>query len=362
MRFLHVCTIVCASLPTSAMATTGILPPTSTAFAYKTSHTALPIPSKLLSSFRNVEGADFIEDFFEPVAITEGQSRVFSRDELCGSAAVVAKANNLPVPFFANLIWQESGFKIRTISRVGAQGIAQFMPRTAVEYGLLNPFDPVHALSVAGQYLRVLHERFGNLGLAAAAYNAGPRRVNDWMANRIGLPKETQNFVVRITGRPAEDWVRAKPHPRDALMPQKAPCVEVAQALREHEATLRVAGLMQDLAVATQVGGEPDAAVKLMIAALEQAQARRKNEARDASASARGFHSHHAWREAVWNARQKRKSNHKPPVPAEERYAVRATEKRSVRSVVKAARRTSVAEGSTRPSGLSRQAWVTARR
>jgi hypothetical protein len=316
----------------------------------------------MLSSFRHTDDSDFAEDFFEPVEITEGQPRVFTRDELCGSAAVVARANNLPVPFFANLIWQESGFKIKVISRVGAQGIAQFMPRTAIEYGLLNPFDPVHALSVAGQYLRVLHERFGNLGLAAAAYNAGPRRVNDWMSNRTDLPRETRNFVVRITGRPAEDWVRAKPDPRDALMPQKAPCVEVAQALRDHEAALRVSGLMQELASATQVGGEPDSSVALMIAALEEAQARRKGDSESRRSRARSTDSLAAWREAVSDARHKRKSKHKPPEPADPRFAVIASDKRSVRSVVKVARRTPTADSAMRLSGSSRQAWLAARR
>jgi len=79
------------------------------------------------------------------------------------------------------------------------------MPRTAIEYGLLNPFDPVHALSVAGSILRNLYQHFGNLGLAAAAYNAGPRCVSDWMANRRDPPEETRNYVLNITGRSAED-------------------------------------------------------------------------------------------------------------------------------------------------------------
>ena len=57
-------------------------------------------------------------------------------------------------------------FRSRTISPAGALGIAQ-----------LNPFEPLHALFAAGKLLRRLNDRFGNLGLAAAAYNAGPQRV-----------------------------------------------------------------------------------------------------------------------------------------------------------------------------------------
>jgi soluble lytic murein transglycosylase-like protein len=68
-------------------------------------------------------------------------------------------------------------FRSRTISPAGALGIAQFIPETAVKYGLMNPFEPLHALFAAGKLLRRLNDRFGNLGLAAAAYNAGPQRV-----------------------------------------------------------------------------------------------------------------------------------------------------------------------------------------
>jgi hypothetical protein len=165
----------------------------------------------------------------------------------------VARAHDLPIPFFANLIWQESKFDTRTISRAGAQGIAQFMPQTAVEYGLINPFEPIHALNVAGKFLSELHGQFGNLGLAAAAYNAGPRRVIAWLAKRGPLPRETRNYVVKVTGRPAEDWASAaaKTDPEVSLMPAKAPCVEVAEAVAEQERVVRIAKLMNELALAT---------------------------------------------------------------------------------------------------------------
>ena len=63
-----------------------------------------------------------------------------------------------------------------------AQGIAQFMPGTANERGLLDPFNPVQALPKSAEFLSELRNQFGNLGLAAAAYNAGPRRVQEWLA------------------------------------------------------------------------------------------------------------------------------------------------------------------------------------
>jgi soluble lytic murein transglycosylase-like protein len=94
-----------------------------------------------------------------------GAMQRLSRGGLCSAIAAVAKANDLPITFFANLIWQESSFRPRTISPAGALGIAQFIPETAVEYGLMNPFEPLHALFAAGKMLRRLNDRFGNLGL-----------------------------------------------------------------------------------------------------------------------------------------------------------------------------------------------------
>jgi hypothetical protein len=106
------------------------------------------------------------------------------------------------------------------VSHVGAQGIAQFMPATAAERGLDDPFDPVQALPASASFLRDLVEQFGNFGLAAAAYNGGPGRVGRWLKGQGGLPSETRNYVIQITGRTAEHWARnaadAAPHP-DAL-------------------------------------------------------------------------------------------------------------------------------------------------
>jgi soluble lytic murein transglycosylase-like protein len=80
------------------------------------------------------------------------------------------------------------------------------MPGTASERGLLDPFDPVQALPKSAEFLRELRTEFGNLGLAAAAYNAGPQRVRDWLAGRRTLPAETRNYVAAVTGISADDW------------------------------------------------------------------------------------------------------------------------------------------------------------
>jgi hypothetical protein len=125
---------------------------------------------------------------------------------LCDALGAAAEANELPVNFFTRLIWQESRFKVDAISRKGAQGIAQFMPATARASGLENPFNPLDAIAKSGQLLGDLRREFGNLGLAAAAYNAGPGRVHDWLGRARQLPQETRSYVRIVTGRSVEEW------------------------------------------------------------------------------------------------------------------------------------------------------------
>jgi hypothetical protein len=128
---------------------------------------------------------------------------------LCRMIEGAATAHHLPVDFFTRLIWQESSFRPSVTSHAGAQGVAQFMPGTAQERGLVDPFDPEQAIPKSAELLADLRQRFGNLGLAAAAYNGGPARVEAWLASRGSLPGETRNYVSLITGRTADDWASA---------------------------------------------------------------------------------------------------------------------------------------------------------
>jgi soluble lytic murein transglycosylase-like protein len=144
--------------------------------------------------------------------------------KFCSLLASSAQNNDLPVEFFVSLIWQESRFQPRAVSPAGAVGVAQFMPAVAQNLGVDDPFDPQEALPASARLLRTLRAQFGNLGLAAAAYNAGPKRVLDWLAKRSRLPKETRDYVQIITGLPAENWSSAKPRSVDYRVPAKAPC------------------------------------------------------------------------------------------------------------------------------------------
>ena len=153
-------------------------------------------------------------------------------DDICRALEQDAAENELPVEFFARVIWQESRFNARAVSNKGAQGIAQFMPATADYRGLVDPFDPIEALANSARYLRDLKARFGNLGLAAAAYNAGPGRVSAWLSNHRPLPGETRNYVAIITGWTADEWASANPpKTSETTIPQGVPCTRLANLI-----------------------------------------------------------------------------------------------------------------------------------
>jgi hypothetical protein len=159
-----------------------------------------------------------------------------SVDEICHTLAQAAIENELPEEFFTRLIGQESRFDPAAVSPAGAQGIAQFMPHTAAMRGLANAFEPLQALRESASYLRELRTTFGgNLGLAAAAYNAGPDQVEAWLAGRAGLPFETQAYVRIVTGFSAEAWT-SKPPPKveASKEPAGTRCTEIAKLVIEN--------------------------------------------------------------------------------------------------------------------------------
>src|SRR6476659_1254635 len=239
---------------------------TAASFIYAKNHPATPLPALAFAAMASTEPMN-TDEFGPTYTLADapfdprpGQLRLLSRGGLCSAIVSVAQANDLPIPFFANLIWQESSFQSKTISSAGALGIAQFIPETAIEHGLMNPFEPIHALFASGKLLRKLHLQFGNLGLAAAAYNAGPGRIYDWMGARRGLPGETRAYVARITGHRADQWL-SRQFVREAeaiLMPARAPCPEVAEAVKEQAQFVRVAKLMSELVAATAPPPPPD--------------------------------------------------------------------------------------------------------
>ncbi len=166
-----------------------------------------------------------------------GTSTETVEQALCRLIEGAARNQQIPHELLTRLIWQESSFRPRVVSPAGAQGIAQFMPGTARERGLADPFDPEQAIPKAAEFIAHLAEQFGNLGLAAAAYNGGPARVTAWLAGRGELPSETSNYVMAVTGRSAEEWA-ADARERRSADNKEGPRLSCQQIV----ATLRIPG------------------------------------------------------------------------------------------------------------------------
>src|SRR5256885_1278916 len=124
-------------------------------------------------------------------------------EALCRLIETAAREHAVPADFLTSLIWRESSFRTGAVSRAGAQGVAQFMPGTAAERGLADPFDPEQAIPKSAELLADLRQRFGNLGLAAAAYNGGPARVGGWVPRRGAPAGGRRQFTFNITRRAA---------------------------------------------------------------------------------------------------------------------------------------------------------------
>jgi hypothetical protein len=165
-----------------------------------------------------------------------GSSSETVEQALCRLIEGAARAQRVPHVLLTKLIWQESSFRPHVVSPAGAQGIAQFMPGTAKERGLVDPFDPEQAIPKAAEFIAHLAEQFGNLGLAAAAYNGGPARVASWLAGRGELPAETQNYVIAVTGRSAEEWASDAKEKKNTIIEggsdEPQTCLQIVAALR----------------------------------------------------------------------------------------------------------------------------------
>jgi hypothetical protein len=151
---------------------------------------------------------------------------------LCSIVEAAAKKEGLPVPFFTRLIWRESAFRPSAVSPAGAMGVAQFMAGTASDRGVDDPFDPAAAIPASARLLAELTEKFGNLGIAAAAYNAGPTALANWLAGNGPMPFETQRYVIAVTGRAIGEWRAAAPPPWAPPAPPAETCMALIAALQ----------------------------------------------------------------------------------------------------------------------------------
>jgi hypothetical protein len=162
-------------------------------------HRFLTVTLVLLCGLSWVTGA-----FADPPQSRSAAKRLINR--VCDLIETEARKNGLPEDFFARLIWKESRFDPNAVSPVGAEGIAQFMPGTAKMRGLANSFDIEQAIPASAKYLAEMKASYGNLGLAAAAYNAGESRVSRWLNSGGFLPMETESYVFDVMGEPVDKF------------------------------------------------------------------------------------------------------------------------------------------------------------
>jgi soluble lytic murein transglycosylase len=136
---------------------------------------------------------------FKPVRLSDPvtprwfapHSRIY--DPLIGDAAA---SEGIPPALVKAVIAAESAFDSDAVSQKGAQGLMQLMPETALEMGVLDPLEPAQNVRGGASYLRAMIDRYGDLGRALAAYNAGPTTVDRYG----GIPpfQETQDYVARV--------------------------------------------------------------------------------------------------------------------------------------------------------------------
>ena len=110
---------------------------------------------------------------------------------------------------------QESGGEQQATSPVGAMGLMQVMPATyeglRARYQLgEDPYDPHNNILAGTAYIREMYDRYGAPGFLAA-YNAGPDRVDSYLAGRGALPDETVNYLAAITPNLGTDVPRSGP-------------------------------------------------------------------------------------------------------------------------------------------------------
>lgn len=149
------------------------------------------------SSPKQATGTSSLGDFSFADALNKARSvkPLACPNELASAIKSAAQKHGVDPAVIKAVIRAESGFRSDAVSRTGAQGLMQLMPGTAKALGV-DPTDPEQNIDGGVKYLKQQIDRFGDLKLALAAYNAGPGSV----AKYGGVPPyaETQRYIANV--------------------------------------------------------------------------------------------------------------------------------------------------------------------
>src|SRR5437867_6601851 len=163
--------------------------------------------------------ADSAEHQVEIVAEEPASSPVDTRD-INTHIVEVGRRHGVEPKLIAAIVAVESQFKVRAVSRRGAEGLMQLMPATAADLDVQDSFDPRDNIDGGVRHLKRLMVRFhNNVPLALAAYNAGEQAV----INHRGIPpyRETRQYVVRVLRRYDHETARVVAQQLAAPAPPK---------------------------------------------------------------------------------------------------------------------------------------------
>ncbi|MBT8374971.1 MAG: lytic transglycosylase domain-containing protein [Deltaproteobacteria bacterium] len=125
------------------------------------------------------------------------RSVIYSSERYDRYITKASKQHGVSFPLLKAIIKAESDFNPRAVSKKGAMGLMQIMPKNLKSLQIADPFDPLENIMGGARYFKKLLKRFnGELSLSLAAYNAGPAAVDIYKT--IPPYKETQNYVEKV--------------------------------------------------------------------------------------------------------------------------------------------------------------------
>lgn len=158
-------------------------------------------PADTIYFFKDDQGVMHFTDTprgkkYQPFLFLRDKTSKADRASIARHVEQYSKLHRIDPHLVMAVIEVESGFNNQAVSRAGAQGLMQIMPGTQRDLGLTAPFDARDNIEAGIRYLKMLMDRFPDLSLALAAYNAGPGAVERYK----GIPPfaETRGYVRRV--------------------------------------------------------------------------------------------------------------------------------------------------------------------